>query len=103
MFHFWTLFLLLTLSFVRTAPAKSLTFYVATNGNDGWSGRLEIPARDGADGPFATLPAALKASRTARLQVPNFPLKATIFLRGGTYSITEPIVLGTGDSGSSAD
>ena len=30
-------------------------FYVATNGNDAWSGRLDSPNADKTDGPFATL------------------------------------------------
>jgi len=30
-------------------------FYVATNGNDTWSGRLPAPNTAGTDGPFATL------------------------------------------------
>ena len=43
-------------------------FFVATNGNDQWSGRLPAPSGKGADGPFATLPRALKAVREARQQ-----------------------------------
>src|SRR5688572_12384505 len=103
MFRRWTLFLLVSLSIVRTAPAKSFTFYVATNGNDGWSGAPENPALDGRDGPLATLPAALKAVRSARQNLKQTFDRATIFLRGGTYFITEPIVLGPEDSGRSAD
>src|ERR1035438_2585885 len=41
-------------------------FFVATNGNDQWSGNLPAPSRKGTDGPFATLPRALKAVREAR-------------------------------------
>jgi len=98
-----SLFLLLTLLVAPNAPAKSFILYVATNGNDGWSGRLEKPARDGQDGPFVTLPAALKAARVTRQDSPHSFDQATIFLRGGTYPITEPIVLGPEDSGRSAD
>ena len=85
MFRRWTLFLFLTLSLVRTAAAKSFILYVATNGNDGWSGRLENPARDEKDGPLATLPAALKAARLARQSSKQTLERVTIFLRGGTY------------------
>ena len=99
----WTFFLFLILSFARTAAAKSFTFYVATNGNDAWSGRLEAPVRDGRDGPLATLPAGLKAARLARRGPKQKLDRTTIFLRGGTYVITEPIVLRPEDSGSSAD
>src|SRR5437867_3416727 len=66
MFRLWTSVLFITLSFVWIASGKSFTFYVATNGNDGWSGRLKNPARYGHDGPLATLPAALKAARISR-------------------------------------
>jgi parallel beta-helix repeat protein len=103
MFRGWTLFLFLTLSLVRIASAKSFILYVATNGNDGWSGRLEKPTRDGQDGPLATLPAALKAARLARQSSVKSFDRTTIFLRGGTYSITEPIALGPEDSGRSAN
>src|SRR6266496_883490 len=102
MFRPWTLFLFLAL-FVHTASARSITFYVATNGNDGWSGRLDKPARNGQDGPFATVPAALKAARLARQSSKQTFERITIFLRGGTYSITAPVVLGPEDSGTSAD
>src|SRR5207247_6345113 len=81
MFPRWTLFLFLTLSVVRTASAKSFILYVATNGNNGWSGRLEKPARDGQDGPLATLPAALKAARVARQSSKQTFDQAAIFLR----------------------
>src|SRR5437899_3301918 len=47
--------------------AKPFNLYVAPNGDDKWSGRIAAPAANGQDGPLATLPAALKASRSARL------------------------------------
>ena len=39
----------------------SADFYVATNGNDNWSGTLDVPSPDLSDGPFATLDRARKA------------------------------------------
>src|SRR6266545_3253779 len=93
---------LLIFCFIPLVSAKSLTVYVATNGNDRWSGRLEKPVRDGTDGPLATLPAALKATRTARLDSKGPPERITILLRRGTYSVAEPIVLTPEDSGSDA-
>ena len=83
--------------------AKSLTFYVATNGNDHWSGRLEEPARDGKDGPLASLPAALEKTRAARQDSAKTPDGISILLRGGTYSVAQPVVLVPEDSGSDAD
>ena len=99
MFSRSTLLLCLALSLVRTGSAKSITLYVATNGNDGWSGRFDKPARDSRDGPLATLSAALKAARIARQNSQQTFDGVTILLRGGTYSITQPIVVGVEDSG----
>jgi parallel beta-helix repeat protein len=52
---------------------------------------------------LATLPGALKAARSARQNFKQTFGQTTVFLRGGTYSVTEPIVLGAEDSGSSVD
>jgi len=87
--------------FTVDVPAKVLTFYVATNGNDQWSGRLATPTRGDKDGPFATLSAALKAARAARNTTVSPVEELRILLRGGTYQITEPVVLTAEDSGTS--
>ncbi|MCX5647659.1 MAG: hypothetical protein NTX40_00960 [Planctomycetota bacterium] len=39
-----------------SSPPWHATFYVAPNGNDGWSGAMPAPV--GSDGPLATLQAA---------------------------------------------
>jgi hypothetical protein len=78
-------------------PARAATFFVATNGNDGWTGRLERPNRQGGDGPFATLPAAIQAARAARRATPGEAV--SVFLRGGTHVLNEPLTLSPGDSG----
>ncbi len=54
-------------SVVKFKPAPGV-FFVATNGNDQWSGRLPAPNPNGTDGPVATLPVALKHVRTLRQQ-----------------------------------
>jgi len=51
--------------------------------------------------PFATLPRALRAVREARQQTAH-AVPVTVFLRGGTYEIREPIVFTPEDSGSAA-
>src|SRR5436190_2186667 len=66
----------------RPAPGH---FYVSPNGNDAWSGKLAEANPAKTDGPFATLIAAQLASRAEKL-------RATIFLRGGTYYLKEPLV-----------
>jgi hypothetical protein len=74
-------------------------FFVATNGNDQWSGNLPAPSRKGTDGPFATLPRALKAVREARQHgAVESRQTATVFLCGGTYFVEAPIVLTPEDS-----
>jgi hypothetical protein len=79
-------------------PAPGV-FFVATNGNDQWSGRLPALSRKGTDGPFATLPRALKAVREVRQQgVVESRETATVFLCGGTYFVEAPIVLTPEDS-----
>ena len=74
-------------------------FFVATTGNDQWSGRLPAPRRKGTDGPFATLTRALKAVREARQHgAVESRQTATVFLCGGTYFVEAPIVLTPEDS-----
>jgi len=84
----------------RTEP---LTFYVAPTGNDKWSGHLASPAPNAQDGPFATLPAAVKAARLARRDARATTNGITISLRGGVYELAEPIVFTPEDSGASAN
>jgi hypothetical protein len=95
--------LLTILSVVATSnlAAKPLTLHVAPNGNDAWSGRPAKPSANGKDGPFATLPAALKSARRAR-QAGQAADGVTILLRGGSYELAEPIALTPEDSGASA-
>lgn len=86
----------------RAAP-QPLTLYVATNGNDQWSGRLPAPARENKDGPLATIPAALKRAGEAKRRVNDSAEQVNILLRGGTYQIAEPIRILATDSGVAAD
>jgi hypothetical protein len=68
---------LLTATASMTVDAAN-TFFVATNGNDAWSGGLADPNADNSDGPFASL------SR-AQYAVENAPKPATVLVRNGTY------------------
>ncbi len=82
----------------RVAKPEAYVLYVATNGNDAWSGRLAAPNAGKTDGPFATLTRARDAirelKRAGRLDRP-----ATVQVRGGTYFIDKPITLTPEDSG----
>ena len=66
-------------------------FYVATNGNDSWSGTLTSPNDGKTDGPFASLVKARDASRLAK--------GAIVYVREGTYFLNEPFILTSEDSG----
>ena len=72
------------------------TFFVAPTGSDANPGTLVKP--------FATLPRAQQAVRQTRQamlnnQIPSAPI--TVFLRGGTFPVREPILFTPADSGTS--
>jgi hypothetical protein len=79
-------------------PTSSI-FFVATNGNDSWSGTLPAPNRSKKDGPFATLPRALQAARNLRTNAPTSGQSVSIRLRTGSYFPEEPVVIKPEDSG----
>src|ERR1041384_4113301 len=87
------------------APAAILcaappTFFVAPNGNDQWSGRQSSANTAKSDGPFATVAHALAAARASKGQPSSAAGEsAIILLRGGLYSLTEPLVFTPEDSG----
>ena len=74
-------------------------FYVATNGNDGWTGKFPVPDITGNDGPFATLTGARDAIRQLKVEG-KFNQPITVMVRGGTYFLLKPFILGPEDSGS---
>jgi len=85
------------------APAD-IVLYVSPSGSDRWSGKLAEPAPDRRDGPLASLSRALQVVRQLR-ERSSEPARSpvTIFVRGGTYFLSEPIVLtpehsGTGEA-----
>ena len=75
---------------IVTAPAAD--FYVATNGNDTWSGTLAAPAANGTDGPFATLARARDAVRRLKDR------DVTVLVRGGRYRLKETVVFSLANS-----
>ena len=80
-----SIMLLFALSTVSTWAGD---FYVSPDGNDANSGSKEKP--------FATLSRARDAVRQAKAQAKE---PFNVLIRGGTYAVTEPLVLGPGDSG----
>jgi hypothetical protein len=78
-------------------PAET-AFYVATNGNDGWSGKLAEPNQNRTDGPFASV---ARARNAVRAVVERAKGSVMVYIRGGRYHLTEPLVFTPQDSGSS--
>ncbi len=76
------------------------TFFVATNGNDGWTGMMVKPNRLGKDGPFKTLTRALQAAGELKQQQGGaWQQPVSIFVRGGIYLLNEPLVITSDLSG----
>jgi len=87
-----TVFAAVTLALIAgtadAAAAPQATFYVSPSGRDSNKGTL-------AD-PFLTIGAAQKAVRALE---PSMSGNIQVFLRGGIYPLTAPLVFGTADSG----
>ena len=81
----------------RGADAREVSFYVAVDGNDAWSGTLATANAEGSDGPFATLGRAVEAMRELKARDPD--AARTVMLRGGTHFVDRTITLTPDDSG----
>jgi len=82
-------------------PGGAANYYVATNGNDSWTGKLIAPNSNNTDGPFATLEGAQAAVRKVRSSgLPQGGV--TVWVRGGSYYRTTTFALTSSDSGTSA-
>lgn len=84
---------------VEVSSQSSFVFYVAPSGNDAWSGKLAKTNGIMKDGPFATIRRAIEAVRQlkgkGKMEKPVF-----VYVRGGRYFLSEPIVFAPEDSGS---
>ncbi len=80
-----------------SAPPSSVTFYVAPNGNNSWSGTLAAPNSTNTDGPFATFDHARafvqSINKTGLSQV-------NVQIRAGTYFLPATEMFTAADSGS---
>jgi hypothetical protein len=79
--------------------SRTKVFFVATNGNDRWSGTLAAPNRNKSDGPFGTIPRALQASRDFRSRDSVSTQPLAIYVRSGCYFLNTPLILKPEDSG----
>jgi len=78
-----------------------VVFYVSTQGNDAWSGRIASANAGRTDGPFRTVEAARDAIRRGRAKGP-LDRPVTVYLRGGTYFLSAPLVFEPQDSGTAS-
>jgi len=93
------LFAVVLLSFWGTADAAPLRFYVASDGNDAWSGKFEAVNAERHDGPFATLEGARDAIRALKKNGALPEGGVEVVVRGGVYSLDAPFELTAEDSG----
>lgn len=75
------------------AQTSGIALYVATNGNDAWSGTQPNSNADSSDGPFATLQRARDAVRELRKSETGVDKPVTVTVRGGTYLLDETLIL----------
>jgi hypothetical protein len=80
------------------SQSDSGTYFVATNGNDAWSGKLVVPNQNQTDGPFATVTRAVAAVRESRSRTSKVLEHATILIRQGLCFLDKPLILGPEDS-----
>ena len=80
---------------------NTIAFFVATDGNDAWSGTLPESNAGDSDGPFATLGRARDAVRELKAEG-GLKQPVEVVIRGGVYFLEEPLRLGAEDSGSEA-
>ena len=77
-------------------------FYVATNGNDTWSGTLAAPNSNNTDGPFASISRAQTAVQKI-LQNPKGRTKPIqVLVRAGSYYLKQPLTFTSADSGTAS-
>ena len=79
-----------------TASDVKTDFYVATNGNDSWSGKLDSPNSSNSDGPFATIERARDEIR--KLTESERKTDICVLIRGGRYYLKETVVFGLEDA-----
>ena len=79
------------------SPFSSSDFYVSTQGNDKWSGKLPKPNAAGTDGPFASITAARDAVRKLKA-AGELAGPLTVWLREGRYALSAPLAFDPEDS-----
>jgi len=96
-----TIVFVLIIIFVTSAfsmDEKIYSIYVATDGNDAWSGFYPVVNTARNDGPLATIEAARDKIRRIKASG-DFSGRINVWIRGGRYQISKPIVFTSEDSG----
>lgn len=86
---------------VASHPAE-VVLYVATSGNDSWSGKLAAPNARRSNGPFRTLQRAQMAIRALK-RTGGLAKPVTVYIRGGEYDLWKPLRFEPEDSGTAQD
>jgi hypothetical protein len=94
----WTIGVIAAMFAVNLSAARAAELYVATDGNDAWSGTLAKPNADKSDGPVASLAGARDALRKLR-SAKSVAGAVHILVADGRYSMTEPLTLQPPDGG----
>lgn len=96
---FFLLLLTTTPCLGASARQEPLALYVATDGDDAWSGQRAVPSPQRDDGPFATLEGARNAIRELKRQGP-LPFGGIVVEVGdGIHELARPLLLEQEDSG----
>ncbi len=91
----------LTLAILTSiCSAAPVTFFIAPDGSDEWSGTLDAPNAGRTDGPFATIARAQQAVRDALMGTGVDG--ARVLLRGGVYYLDRPLELTPEDTAGGA-
>jgi hypothetical protein len=79
-----------------------IEYFVATDGQDNWSGKLPAPNASGSDGPFARIERARNAIRDIKGARPGneyLPGPITVMVRKGTYYLDKTLIFGGREKG----
>jgi hypothetical protein len=81
--------------------ASEVPIYVASTGNDAWSGSLSTPNTAGTDGPLKTLAAAQAVARAklVAMAAGATRMKVHVLIGSGTYALNTTLVFTPADSG----
>ncbi len=82
-----------------TQSQQEQSFFVASSGNDGWSGTLAEPNAEATDGPCVSLEGARDKIRFLRTRPGWVPQPVTIWLCAGDILLTQSFALDARDSG----